>query len=68
MTKTASTLFGQLVDLNWECENKTYPEVVRHAIVEQYWKVREQLIEEMGIEDYLKFMKSGRELFAPAKD
>ena len=65
MTELASTLLSKLVDINWELNNNDYPESVKIAIVERYWKIRDELIEEMGEKEFITFMEHGRRMFAP---
>ena len=66
MTELASTLLSKLVDINWELNNNDYPEPVKIAIVERYWKIRDELIEVMGEKEFITFMEHGRRMFAPA--
>jgi hypothetical protein len=40
---------------------------MRDVARNQYWKVKEELIEEMGKEEYERFIRIGREMFAPAE-
>jgi hypothetical protein len=67
MTGYQHQLFSDLVNLNWEIDHGNYPSVVKFALVEQYWKVRGELIDDMGREEYERFIATGREMFAPAK-
>jgi hypothetical protein len=67
MTGYQQQLFRDLVNLNWEIDHGNYPSVVEFALVEQYWKVKQELIDDMGKEEYEQFIAAGREMFAPAK-
>jgi hypothetical protein len=55
-----------MVDLNWEISVETHSNTVKNALVEQYWKVRQDLIDDMGEVEFKEYMRMGREMFAPA--
>jgi hypothetical protein len=59
-------LFSDLVSLNWEIDHGNYPSVVKNALVEQYWKVKEELMSDMGKGEYENYINGMRQLFAPA--
>jgi hypothetical protein len=59
-------LFSNLVNLNWEIDHGGYNKTVQDALVEQYWKVRQELIDDMGEVEFKEYMRMGREMFAPA--
>lgn len=67
MTGYQQQLFSDLVNLNWELNNGNYPAVVKDAIVEQYWKLKEELMNDMGAAEFREYMRMGREMFAPAE-
>jgi len=52
--------------LNWEIDHGDYPSVVKNALVEQYWKVKEELMSDMGKGEYENYVNGMRQLFAPA--
>jgi hypothetical protein len=64
MTAYQQQLFSDLVNLNWEMD-QDYPSAVKMAIVEQYWKVKNDLIEDMGKDEYEKYVSGMRQMFAP---
>ena len=67
MTGYQQQLFSDLLNLNWEADNTSNSPFMRDVARNQYWKVKEELIEEMGKEEYERFIRIGREMFAPAK-
>jgi len=67
MFKTDKTreLFSDLLDVNWKINNKEYEsQEERNKLNKQYYILNSGLIKEMGIEEYTKFMKLGREMFS----
>jgi hypothetical protein len=67
LTAYQRQLFSDLVSLNWEIDNSDYNKTVKNALVEQYWKVKEELMSDMGREEYDRYINGMREMFAPAK-
>jgi hypothetical protein len=59
-------LFSDLVNLNWEIDKGDYNQVVKNALVEQYWKVKEELMGDMGRDEYNNYVNGMRQMFAPA--
>jgi hypothetical protein len=67
LTAYQRQLFSDLINLNWEIDNSDYNKTVKNALVEQYWKVKEELMSDMGREEYDRYINGMREMFAPAK-
>jgi hypothetical protein len=44
-----------MVDLNWEISVETHSNTVKNALVEQYWKVRQDLIDDMGEVEFKEY-------------
>jgi hypothetical protein len=63
-TEKARELFSQLLDVNWKIDNKEYrsPEE-RIELNTQYRKLYDELMVEMGTEEFMKFMEMGNKLF-----
>ena len=59
-------LLSTMVNLNWEIDHGGYNQTVKNALIEQYWKVRDELIDDMGREEYDKYINGMRQMFAPA--
>lgn len=64
LTNYQSQLFSKLVNLNWEAD-QDYPQTVKTALINEYWRVRTELTEDMGIDEYNKYMDGMRQMFAP---
>ena len=71
-SERAQRLFSELIDANWEIkehrENNTKSPTFLSDYLEletKYNQIREDLIEEMGQEEYDNFMSMGRKMFAP---
>lgn len=67
LTAYQRQLFNDLINLNWEIDHGGYNQTVQNALVEQYWKVKEELMSDMGREEYDRYINGMREMFAPAK-
>jgi len=59
-------LFSTMISLNWEIDKGEYNQTVKNALVEQYWKVRDELMEDMGRDEYENYVNGMRQMFAPA--
>lgn len=57
-------LFSDLLDVNWKINNKEYEsQEERNELNKQYHILNSNLIKEMGIEEYTRFMEMGHKLF-----
>ena len=59
-------LFSTMISLNWEIDKDEYNQTVKNALVEQYWKVKEELMDDMGRDEYNNYVNGMRQMFAPA--
>ena len=66
MTNYQRQLFSKLIDLNWEAD-QDYPQIVKNALVNEYFRVEDNLKELMGREEYRAYVEGMRQMFAPAK-
>ena len=57
-------LFSELVNLNWET-NQKYPQTVKTALLNEYWRVRKELEDDMGRDNYNQYINGMRQMFAP---
>ena len=57
-------LFSELVNLNWET-NQEYPQTVKTALINEYWRVRKELEDDMGRDEYDRYINGMRQMFAP---
>jgi hypothetical protein len=67
LTAYQHQLFNDLISLNWEIDKGDYNKTVKNALVEQYWKVKEELMGDMGRDEYNNYVNGMRQMFAPAK-
>jgi hypothetical protein len=66
MTNEQSKILIQLIEANWDSDNlESYIE--RDKARQLYYNLKRQLIESMGSDEYIKFMKTGAEMFAPSQ-
>jgi hypothetical protein len=64
MTDHARRLFSDLLDVNWQIElNKDNAELNKFLNV-AYTSILNQLREEMGENEYIQYIKKGRDMFA----
>lgn len=59
-------LFSTMISLNWEIDKGEYNQTVKNALVEQYWKVKEELMDDMGKDEYENYINGMRQMFALA--
>jgi len=59
-------LFSTMISLNWEIDKGEYNQTVKNALVEQYWKVKEELMDDMGRDEYENYVNGMRQMFTPA--
>jgi hypothetical protein len=57
-------LFSELVNLNWET-NQEYPQTVKTALLNEYWRVRKELEDDMGKDEYNRYINGMRQMFTP---
>jgi len=64
LTNYQSQLFSELVNLNWETD-QNYPQTVKTALINEYWRVRKELEDDMGKDEYNRYVNGMRQMFAP---
>jgi hypothetical protein len=64
MTNEQRNIFSKLLDANWEADNTSNDYLTRDAARQDYYDLKMQLIESMGLEEYNKFVNIGRQMFA----
>lgn len=63
-TDKARELFNQLLDVNWKISNKEYKsQEERNELNKQYHILNSDLIKEMGVEEFTRFMGMGHKMF-----
>jgi hypothetical protein len=68
MTNNEREIFSKLLDVNYEQKNGNHPQLIKEALNCYYFKLRDELIELMGEDEYKNFIQQGREMFAPKQD
>lgn len=64
-TEIERDLFSELLDVNWKIEQKEYNSLDEKVLLNiQFRKVHDKLLNEMGEERFLSFMKKGRLMFS----
>lgn len=64
MTDYQRQLFSKLVDLNWESK-KDYDQIIKNALINEYFRVEEELMDDMGRAEYRAYVDGFRRMFAP---
>jgi len=64
LTDYQRQLFSELVSLNWEMD-QDYPRAVKTALTNEYWRVRKELEEDMGKDEYNRYINGMKQMFAP---
>lgn len=66
MTNYQRKLFSDLLDVNMLIDEQENKEVARFLTI-AYYKIRDELREDMGDGEYSSFMNQGRAMFAPVQ-
>lgn len=64
LTDYQRELFSKLINLNWE-RDQQYPKAVREALINEYWRVEKELEDDMGKDEYNRYVNGMRQMFAP---
>jgi predicted DNA-binding ArsR family transcriptional regulator len=64
LTDYQRQLFSELVSLNQEMD-QNYPRVVKTALTNEYWRVRKELEENMGKDEYNRYINGMKQMVAP---
>lgn len=64
LTDYQRQLFSELVSLNWEMD-QDYPRAVKTALINEYWRVRKELEEDMGKDEYNRYINGMKQMFTP---
>ena len=67
MTQEQSRILSKLIDASWEKDQTSNTYSLRDHYREQYYALKRQLIDSMGLDEYNRFMDMGKEMFAPCK-
>ena len=64
LTDYQRQLFSELISLNWEMD-QDYPSAVKTALINEYWRVRRELEDDMGKNEYNRYINGMKQMFAP---
>jgi hypothetical protein len=67
MTEQQSSLFSEILDLNWEFEHET-DWSKKWELAKSLGLKKQELRENMGHKEYDTFIENGRKMFAPLED
>ncbi len=67
MTAEQSKILSKLIDANWEKDQTSNSYAARDHYREQYYALKQQLIDSMGEDEFIEFMNMGSRMFAPSK-
>jgi len=65
MTQSQSNQLREIIDLNWDLSHEVNP-VKEWEMAQELSNKKKALREDMGHEEYDRFMENGRKMFAPA--
>ena len=63
LTTEQQEILRRVIDLNWEASHNE-DEYVREQSQRELYEARAELINSMGVEAYMKFMATGRQMFS----
>ena len=64
LTDYQRELFSKLVDLNYEADNTSNSYLMRDLARNAYWDTKMELINDMGKDEYEKYMDGMKRLFS----
>ena len=67
MTTEQSKILSKLIDANWEMDNTDNSYSERDQYRQEFYKLKKELIDSMGVDAYNEYMSMGAEMFADKK-
>jgi hypothetical protein len=64
LTEHQSKLFRKLIDASWEADNTANSPLTRDLARNEYWRLKQELMDDMGTEAYFSFMAKGKQMFS----
>jgi hypothetical protein len=64
MLTEQSKILSKLIDANWEMDNTDNSYSERDQYRQEFYKLKKELIDSIGPEEYIKLMKLGAEMFS----
>jgi hypothetical protein len=66
MTNEQSQILSKLIDAKWDSDHlESYHE--RDIARQNYYNLKRELVESMGLDEFIEFMNMGAKMFAPAQ-
>jgi hypothetical protein len=66
LTTEQSQTLSKLIDAKWDSDNlESYHE--RDIARQEYYNLKCQLIESMGLDEWIEFLNTGAKMFAPSQ-
>ena len=66
LTNEQSQILSKLIDAKWDSDHlESYHE--RDIARQEYYNLKRQLVESMGLDEWIEFMNTGAKMFAPAQ-
>jgi len=66
MTNEQSQILRKLIDVKWDSDHlESYHE--RDIARQKYYDLKRQLVESMGLDEWIAFMNHGAKMFAPSQ-
>jgi hypothetical protein len=64
LTEHQSELFSKLIDASWEADDTANSPLTRDLARNEYWRLKKELMDDIGTEAYLLFVARGKQMFA----
>ena len=66
MTNEQSQILRKLIDVKWDSDHlESYHE--RDIARQEYYNLKRELVESMGLDEWIAFMNHGAKMFAPSQ-
>ena len=66
LTNEQSQTLSKLIDAKWDSNHLTH-QYEREAARQEYYNLRRELIESMGLDEWITFMNQGAKMFASSE-
>jgi hypothetical protein len=64
LTDYQRQLFSRLVEASWEADNTVNSPLMRDLARNEYWRLKRELMNDMGVDAYNDYVEKGRQMFA----
>jgi hypothetical protein len=66
LTGYQQQLFRNLMEASWEADNTINSPLMRDLARNEYWRVKQELMDEMGVDAYNDYVEKNKQMFADA--